>query len=296
VGASVTRGTSCWSWRTLGLDLLESMPAAASWQRLAGADQRLPSTTAVALSSIYSATCLAARRHWPLMLGPGRRADDRAHVLSAATAPTSAQRHDPVEASRAGPPGRRRARRCSCCRIVSGTACSASSAQAAAPRLPQPADGVDAARLRAAAVATHRVYTPRVDDAARARPCAPGGRRRRRALDEELRRLSLGLGEAGRIVLTADHGHPVVRRARACCAGTTGRSPPAHRAHRGRTRAYFHLDRDADAGQRARSGSLWRAVPAAHPDEVIEAGLLAPSEVTRMRLGDLVGISPAPMC
>jgi hypothetical protein len=293
----------------LGLDLLESMPAASFlWQRLASAVTSVfPSTTAVALSSIYTATWPGEHGvtgHW--MLGPG--ATGPMTVLTFSKRGDRADlRASGVDSSEVfGAPGRLGASPRATLfllpdRVLNGAFSEFGAGGAPRAGFRSLADGVDALLdiVRTAEGPTCTVlYTPRVDDAAHEHgPAHLEVVGAVRALDEELRRLSLGLGEAGRIVLTADHGHlPVVRGGARVLRWDDEVGRHLRTAPTGDARvAYFHFDRDADAEAfagafRERYGEQFLLLT---PDEVIEAGLLGPdvSAVARARLGDLVGIS-----
>ena len=293
----------------LGLDLLESMPAASFlWQRLAGAVTSVfPSTTAVALSSVYTATWPGAHGvtgHW--MLGPGTAGPMTVLTFSKRGnhVDLRADGIEPAEVFRAQ--GRLGASPRATLfllpeRVLNGAFSEFGAGGAARAGYRSLGDGVDALLefVRAADGPTCTVlYTPRVDDAAHEHgPAHLEVVGAVRALDEEMRRLSVGLGEAGRIVLTADHGHlPVVRGGARVLRWDDEVGRHLRTAPTGDARvAYFHLDRDADADAfaaafRDRYGEQFLLLT---PDEVIDAGLLGPtvSAVARERLGDLVGIS-----
>ena len=293
----------------LGLDLLESMPAASFlWQRLAGAlNSVFPSTTAVALSSVYTATWPGEHGvtgHW--MLGPGATGSMTVLTFSKRGNHTDLRTSgiDPAEVFRA--PGRLGASPRATLFLLPGRVLNGAFSEFSTGGAPRAgcrslADGVDALLdfVRAADGPTCTVlYTPRVDDAAHEHgPAHLEVVGAVRALDQELRRLSLGLGDAGRIVLTADHGHlPVVRGGARVLRWDDEVGRHLRTAPTGDARvAYFHLNRDADAEAfaaafRERYGEQFLLLT---PDEVIEAGLLGPvvSDVARERLGDLIAIS-----
>ena len=266
-----------------------------------------PSTTAVALSSLYTATWPGEHGvtgHW--MLGAGVSAPMTVLTFSRRGDRTDLRANgiEATEVFRA--PGRlgmspRVTLFLLPDRVLNGAFSEFGAGGAARAGYRSLADGVDALLdfVRATDGPTCTVlYSPRVDDAAHEHgPAHLEVVGAVRALDEELRRLSLGLGEAGRIVLTADHGHlPVVRGGARVMRWDDEVGRHLRTAPTGDARvAYFHLDRDADAEAfagafRDRYGEQFLLLT---PDEVIDAGLLgsAVSEVARGRLGDLVGIS-----
>lgn len=292
----------------LGLDLLESMPAASFlWQRLTGAVATVfPSTTAVALSTLYSATWPGQHGvtgHW--MLGPGGAAitvlpftkrGDRNDLRASGVAP------DEVFLAR-GVLGRldRESLFLLPERVLNGAF--SEFGAGGAPRrgyrsLPEAVDALLEFVRGAAGPTCSVLYTPRVDDAAHEHgPAHLEVVGAVRALDEEMRRLSAGLPDDGRIVLTADHGHlPVVRGGARVMRGDDEVGRHLRTAPTGDARVvYFHLDRTADAETfaasfRERYGEQFVLLT---PSEVVDAGMLGPSvsAVARKRLGDLVAIS-----
>jgi hypothetical protein len=294
----------------LGLDLLESMPAASYlWQHLAGALHTVfPSTTAVALTSIYSATWPGVHGitgHWmagpgdvgPITVLPYTRRSDRADITSLGVATDEVFRAPALPGL-----GGRASLFALPERLLTGGFTDYSCGTAQRYGYHSLTDGIDAIAsfVRAADGPTMSVlYSPRIDDAAHEHgPMHMEVVGAVRALDTEISRLVAMIeGRDARVVLTADHGHLVVTTGNAAVlrgddeVGRHLRTAPTGDA-RG---AYVHVDREANpdvfaAAFRAHYDERFALLT---PTEVIDAGLLGPvvTDVTRTRLGDFVAIS-----
>ena len=161
--------------------------------------------------------------------------------------------------------------------------------------------GVDAliARLSASNAATYTYfYYPQIDTTAHSRgPSAAAVHSQVRSLDAALQRLKDGLGDAARIVVSADHGGIDMNAGRKlllhpdeALAGML-RTPPS-----GEPRApIFHVHAGVEAqfasAFRERFGRQFALLSSA---QVVELGLLGPGEpsaVARARLGNFMALS-----
>ena len=299
----------------LGLDLLESMPAASFlWQHVSGeALTVFPSATAAALTSLQTARWPGEHGvigHW--MLGPRdigvadilafQRRSDRADLRTLGVE---------VGDIFGAPALLGRSARSTLFvlpeRIVGSGFSDASGGGAPQRGYRGLANGVDVvlehirdAELRAAGGETCTVlYVPRIDDAAHEHgPAHLEVVGEVRALDREVQRLAIALArEDTRIVLTADHGHlPYPPSASRVMRGDDDVGRYLGIAPTGNDRVvYFHLERPEEGEAfaeafRNRYGDLFVLLT---PDEVIEAGLLGETvtATTRQRMGDYVAIS-----
>ncbi|RLT26145.1 MAG: hypothetical protein DWI48_06780 [Chloroflexi bacterium] len=297
----------------LGLDLLESMPAASFlWQHVAGEARTVfPSTTAAVLTSLHTARWPGEHGvigHW--LLGPRdvgsinvlpytRRGDQS--DLDAIGVQVDEVFQSPALLGR----GERDALFVLPERIVRGRFSEFSAGAGERIGYRSLGDGVDAVltHIRGAVRDTCTVlYLSRIDDAAHEHgPTHLEVVGEVRALDAEMQRLASELGgEDARIVLTADHGHlPVPQGASRVLRGDDDIGRYLRTAPTGDARvAYFHLERvdEVEAFSSAFRERWGEQFVLLTPDEVIAEGLLGEvvTSTARARLGDAVAISLGP--
>ena len=293
----------------LGLGLLESMPAASFlWQRFTDALHTVyPSTTAVALTSLHTASWPAAHAvtgYWV----PGPAAADAVNVLAYAT------RGDgrPLEALGLRAESifprptllglvPRQALFMLPARLVTGgftDYLAGSAARQGYRSLVDAADGIVQFVSQAAGPTCSVLYVSAIDDAAHQHgPAHLEVVGAVRALDAAVAQMATALGGRARIVLTADHGHLPVPGGSHRVLWLDDEVGRYVRSVTGDTRALtIALRADADyeafaAAFRARHGEQFLLLTAA---EVEQLGLLGPpplSPTTRERVGDCLAIS-----
>lgn len=292
----------------LGFDILEAMPAASFlWQRLAATLQTVfPSTTAVALTSLYTAAWPAAHGvtgHWmqlprtgAITLLPYTTRTDRRPLAAAGV-----EQHEvfPLPSLLGRVP---RETLLLLPSAITGSGTSEYMAGGAATRgyrsLAEACDIAAAFSAEAVGPTCCVLYTPRIDDAAHEHgPAHIEVVGAVRALDEQVTRLAQLLDGRARIVVTADHGHLAVppggrRVLRADDdAGRMLRASPAGDA---RVLNFFVQPGAAEefaAAFRLRFSEQFALLT---PDEIEALHLLGPealSSQTRERLGDFVAIA-----
>ncbi len=292
----------------LGFDILESMPAASFlWQRLAATLHTVfPSTTAVALTSLYTAAWPAAHAitgHWMQLPGTGAitvlpfttRFDRR----PLAALDIAADEVFPLPSLLTRVP---RETLLLMPQAITGSATSEYAAGDSALRgyrsLGEACDMATAFANESAGPTCCVLYTPRIDDVAHEHgPAHIEVVGAVRALDEQIARLAAALAGRARIVVTADHGHLAVppggRRVLRSDdeVGQTLRAAPAGDA---RVLNFFVQPGSAEtfaSAFRARFGEQFALLA---PDEVETLALLGPgplSPLTRERLGDFVAVA-----
>jgi hypothetical protein len=292
----------------LGFDILEAMPAAAFlWQRLAATLQTVfPSTTAVALTSIYTAAWPAAHGvtgHWMQL--------PRAGAITVLPYTTRTDRRPLPEVgveqhevfplpSLLGRVPRETLLLLPSSITESGT--SRYMAGGAAIRgyrsLAEACDIVGTFSADASGPTCCVLYTPRIDDAAHEHgPAHIEVVGAVRALDEQIARLAASLAGRARTVVTADHGHlavPLGGRRVLRADDDAGRMLRAAPAGDARVLNFFVQPGAADefaAAFRTRFGEQFVLLT---PDEVASLHLLGPNLLaaqTRDRLGDFVAIA-----
>lgn len=292
----------------LGFDILEAMPAASFlWQRLAATLHTVfPSTTAVALTSLYTAAWPAAHGitgHWMQLRGTGAitvpplttRSDRR--PLAALGVATDQVFPLPSLLGRVP-----RERLLLMPSAIAGSGTSTFAAGGAPLRgyrsLAEACDMAVAFADQATGPTCCILYTPRVDDAAHEHgPAHLEVVGAVRSLDEQVARLAAALEGRARIVVTADHGHlPVPPGGRRVLRGDdeVGQSLRAAPAGDARVLNFFVQPDAAEAfvtAFRARFGEQFALLT---PDEVETLALLGPgplAPLTRERLGDFVAVA-----
>ena len=292
----------------LGFDVLEGMPAASFlWQRLAATLQTVfPSTTAVALTSLYTAAWPATHAitgHWMQLPSVGAITvlpfTARYNQRPLAGPDIRAESVFPVPSLLARVP---RERLLLLPATIAGSSTSAyfggNAARVAYRSLAEACDVVAAFIADAGGPTCSVLYTARIDDAAHEHgPAHLEVVGAVRALDEQMARLAGMLDGRGRIVVTADHGHLAVppggRRVLRGDdeLGRALRAPPTGDA---RTLGFFVQAGAAEEfakGFRARFGEQFVLLTA---DEVEALALLGPGPlppVTRERLGDFWAVA-----
>ena len=297
----------------LGLDLLEAMPAASFlWQRLAGALRTVfPSTTAVALTSFYTARWPATHGvvgHWMQLPPPAGAVT----VLSSTTrydgralGDLNVREDDLFGAASLFAQATREA-----LFVAPGALVNSAYSMFAAGGVERRGyrslrEGFEAVRGfigRSSGPTCSVLYTPRIDDMAHEHgPAHMEVVGAVRALDAEVALLSRALGDRARIVLTADHGHlpvPPGGRLRMMADSEAGRMLAASPGGDARMLT-FHLRSDAVSADFAweflhRYGEQFALLT---PDDVEALGLLGPEpigEAARRRLGDCVAVALGP--